>query len=166
MDGLEKLSPAQRRVLSDYERRIREAQQVLEATAPIHIKRLGKIIRRSLAKNTLVKFKRFLKEHRAGISKQDLPAFMDYLIINRIDLKDLEPAARERLRARNLTNDDTRQMTKDYREATADGGIPHCRDCRWFVTAPMDGEDNSEKSCVEMGTKGVDTACFGFIEKQ
>lgn len=162
MKGMAELSPAQRRVLDDFERQIKESYKRLEAAAPAHIRQLGKILRRSVAKDTLVKLRRFLKKHGIHIMKRDLEHFRDHLIINRVDLKDLEPAARARLRARTLAKEDSRNMSVDYRRAAASGRLPNCRDCRWFVTAPNDGGEGSDKACVEFGTKGADTACLGF----
>lgn len=82
-----------------------------------------------------------------------------------IDLKDLEPDARARLRARTLASDDASQMTDDYRAGLERRSDLRCRDCQWFVQAPNDGDltnVDQSKSCVELGTKGADVACFGF----
>lgn len=82
-----------------------------------------------------------------------------------IDLKDLEPDARARLRARTLAGDDASRMTDDYRAGLERGADLRCRDCRWFVQAPNDGDSadvDQTKSCVALGTKGADAACFGF----
>lgn len=162
MADMAELSPAQRRVLDNFERQIKEERQRLEAQTPAHIRQLGKILRRSIAKDTTVKFRRFLKKHGIHIPRRDLEHFRDHLIVNRVDLKDLEPAARERLRARTLAKEDPKNMSVDYRREIAGGQLPHCRDCRWFVVAPNDGEPAGDKACVEFGTKGADTACYGF----
>ncbi len=82
-----------------------------------------------------------------------------------IDLKDLEPEARARLRAHTLASEDASCMTDDYRAGLERGRDLRCRDCRWFVKAPTDcdlNDPNAMKSCVELGTKGADAACFGF----
>jgi hypothetical protein len=159
------LSPAQRRVLDELEQQLKDASAKIQAQAPAHIRRLGKILRRSVKKDTLVKLRRFLKEQNIRIARRDLEAFRDHLIIHRIDLKDLEPAARARIFDRAHAKEDPRRMSPDYMTAANRGRIPNCRDCRWFVTAPKDDGDNAEKSCVEMGTKGADTACYGFTDQ-
>lgn len=134
---------------------------VLQA-APEHLRELGPILRKSAATDSLVNLRHFFREHDIKIPRRHLPAFRDYLIIHRIDLQDIEPAARERLRARTLSREDSRMMSVDYQKRVAEGEIPRCRDCRWFVTAPGDDEENSDKSCTELGTKGIDVACYGF----
>lgn len=160
--GHESLSPAQKRLLDEFEQGLKDAKARIEKQTPVHLRRLGKILRRSVEKNTLVKLRRFLRDHNIRVARKDLESFRDHLIIHRIDLKDLEPAARARIFARAHAREDPRRMSPDYSQAIEGGSIPNCRDCRWFVTAPNDGEDNSDKSCVEMGTKGADVACFGF----
>jgi hypothetical protein len=163
---LSKLSPAQRRLLEDIEKQLQEAVERVNAQTPEHLKRLGKILRRSIETGSLVKLRRFLKEHDVEVPRRDIECFRDHLIIHRIDLKDLEPAARARLFARAHAKEDPRNMSPSYRASVAQGIIPSCRDCRWFVTAPNDGEgDHSGKSCVELGTKGADIACYGFTYK-
>lgn len=159
------LSPAQKRVLDDFEQQLKSAKARIATQTPAHIRKLGKILRRSVKKDTTVKLRRFLREHNIRIQRSELVAFRDHLIIHRIDMKDLEPAARERIFARAHAKEDPRKMSLDYRAAATSGRIPNCRDCRWFVTAPNDGDDNSDKSCVEMGTKGADLACYGFTNK-
>jgi len=138
------------------------SRRVLLETAPEHLRELGPILRKSAATESISKFRRFLRDHDIQICRQNLPIFRDLLIISRIDLKDIEPAARERLRARTLAKEDPRMMSVDYKRAAGSGRLPRCRDCRWFVTAPEDGKAGGDKPCVQFGTKGVDTACFGF----
>lgn len=161
---LSKLTTAQRNLLNEYERRLKSASEAMQQQAPEHVIELGKIIRKNIAGGSMVKFKRFLKEHNIDIPTRNLEAFRDHLIIQRIDLKDLEPAARERIFLRAHACEDPSNMTKDFLQAWKTRGIPKCRECKWFVTAPMDGDDNAEKSCVEMGTKGADHACYGFTD--
>jgi len=160
-----KLSPAQLRVLEDVEKRVAEAKKILDLQTPEHIKTLGKILRRSVEDGSLVELQAFLEENEVVIPPAELKAFRDHLIIHRVDLKDLEPAARERLFLRAHLREDSRNMTQDYREAGYRGKQLRCRDCRWFISAPMDGDNNGEKSCVELGTKGADLACYGFTKK-
>ena len=148
--------------LDALEARLCKMREKVLADAPAHIRRLGRILRRSAETDNLVRLRRYLRGHDIKVARKDLPAVRDYLIINRIDLKDLEPAARERLRARTLIKEDPRLMSLDYRKVAQRGEVPSCRDCRWFVTPPEDGEQDEEKSCVAMGTKGADQACFGF----
>jgi hypothetical protein len=148
--------------LDTLEKHLRKMREKVLADAPAHIRQLGRILRRSVETDSLVKFRHFLREHDLKVARKDLPAVRDYLIINRIDLKDLEPAARERLRARMLIKEDPRLMSEDYRNVAQRGEVPSCRDCRWFVIPPEDGDQDGEKSCVAMGTKGADQACYGF----
>lgn len=162
---LSKLSPAQRRLLEEIERQIQEAVERVNSQTPEHLKLLGKILRRSIETGNMAKLRRFLKEQDIEVPRKELESFRDHLIIHRIDLKDLEPAARARLFARAHAKEDPRNMSPSYRAAVAQGVIPSCRDCRWFVTAPNDGENNADKSCVELGTKGADIACYGFTDK-
>jgi hypothetical protein len=157
-----KLTVAQQKVLEEYERRIKTATEALQQEAPEHIKTLGNIIRKSVATGSTVKLKRFLSEHEIDVAPRHLEAFRDHLIIHRIDLKDLEPEARARIFLRAHACENPSNMTEDFRKEIQVNNHPKCRNCRWFVTAPKDGDDNSEKSCVEMGTKGADRACYGF----
>ena len=134
------------------------AKRCFEGSPP-HLVRLGKLLRRSVEKDTTVKLRRFLTEQNIHVKRKDLPIFRDLLIVGRVDLKDLEPEARKRLRARTLLGEDPEMMTADYKDAMSSDDLPTCRDCEWFVKAP----DGEEKSCVEFGTKGADMACFGFV---
>lgn len=129
--------------------------------APEHIRELGPIIRRSI-ENDMGELEVFLQKHEIEYESQRLEELRDALIVQRIDLKDLEPAARERLRSRTLATEDPNVTTKDYAAAVASGSVPRCCDCRWFVTAPRDGTPDGDKPCVNFGTKGVDIACRGF----
>ena len=158
------LSAGERQRLEAFEAELEAARQRILQEAPEHIQELGPILRRSVESDDLSEFCAFLQEQgmAAGIPLEQLGAFRDLLIVQRIDLKDLEPDARVRLRHRTLAQEDSHLMTEDYHSAVKGGQIPHCRDCRWFVTAPKDGEDNGDKSCVQMGTKGADQACIGF----
>lgn len=160
-----KLDPAQQKILHEYEEMLKKASLSRIEKAPEHLKELGKILRSSVEKGSLAKLRRFLKEHDVIVPRSKLEAFRDYLILNRIDLKDLEPDARARLRERYLSTEDPTLMSRDYREASKSGSVPRCRDCRWFVTPPNDGEEGSDKACVEFGTKGADKACYGFTLK-
>ena len=159
---LSKLTVAQRELLIEYERRLKTAGEAILQEAPEHVKELGNIIRKSVASGSMVKFKRFLKEHDIDIGVRDLEAFRDHLIIHRIDLKDLEPEARSRIFLLAHVRENPSNMTEDFRTEIQINSHPKCRDCQWFVTAPNDSDDNAEKSCVEMGTKGADRACYGF----
>ena len=122
---------------------------------------LWKVIRRSTETGSLVKLKRFLRDNHVDIASRDLMNFRDYLILKTIELKDLEPNARGRLRDRFLATENPNEMTADYRRATQTGSVPRCRDCKWFMTAPSDSDDE-ELPCVALGTKGADLACLGF----
>lgn len=160
---LSNLTVAQRNLLIEYERRLKTASEAMQQQAPEHVIELGEIIRKNIAGGSIVKFKRFLREHEIDIPRRDLEAFRDHLIIQRIDLKDLEPAARDRIFMRAHAKEDPIHKSEDFIRASKDG-IPRCRNCRWFVTAPQDSDCNDEKSCVEMGTKGADVACYGFTD--
>lgn len=144
---------------------LHRSREALVQRAPEHIQRLGGILRKC-ARNldSISILRRFLRENEIEISRKHLPMFRDHLIVNRIDLQDLEPAARERLRANMLVNEDPRRMSVDYRRAvTASKTVPTCMGCRWFLTAPDDGDgENPQKSCAEIGSQVTDAACFGF----
>lgn len=161
-------TPAQERMLENFEAALKDFRRKTLAEAPEHIRRLGKILRRSVESGSLLSLKRFLDRHLDEVPRP-LEAFRDYLIINRIDLKDLEPEARHRLRKRTLATQDRTLATTDYRQAAVQarkrGEQVYCRDCRWFVTAPRDGNERAELSCVQLGTKGADVACVGFTAK-
>jgi hypothetical protein len=159
-----KLTPEQRQHLEEIESEIEKAQKQLLEQTPEHIIELGDILRRSIETDELDEFRSYLQKHEIDIAggKHKLEAFRDLLVIQRIDLKDLEPAARARLRSRTLNSEDPSMMTKDYQDAASTGVMPVCKDCRWFVTPPKDGGEGSDKSCVQLGTKGADMACYGF----
>lgn len=158
----DKLTVAQKNLLDQYEKRLESATEALQQEAPEHVVKLGAIIRKSVANGSLVKFKRFLGELDIYIPGRDLEAFRDHLIIHRIDLKDLEPVARARIFSRAHSKEDPSNMTSDFRQEMDKGVAPKCRNCRWFIIAPNDSDCNGTKSCVEMGTKGTDIACYGF----
>lgn len=151
--------------LTELEELLVRSREAVLAQAPEHLRELGPILRKSAANDSLSTFRRFLRDHDIQIARRHLPAFRDFLIVNRIDLKDIEPAARERLRARTLAAEDPRKMSVDYRSAVVSGRVPQCRDCRWFVSAPQDGDPDGDKPCTQFGTKGVDVACYGFTSK-
>lgn len=132
---------------------------------PEHLKKLGDVLRRSVG-HDVAELAAFLSQHEITVDAHLLEVFRDVLIVKRIDLKDLEPEARARLRARLLQADDSSQMTPDYLAAVKDGEVPRCRACRWFVTAPGDGSPGGDRPCTSYGTKGADQACFGFTQLQ
>ena len=142
--------------------------------APEHVKALGGILRRSVPGKSIVSgmsaLRRFCIKYAPEIRKAQLPIFRDYLICNRIDTKDLEPAARERLRRHYISllrDKDIAKMTPDYRAGAVSGADMRCRDCKFFVRAPNDDDKDPSnpdptKSCVALGTKGADVACYGY----
>jgi len=130
---------------------------------PEHLKELGQVLRRSVD-HDVDELAAFLSKHEIQVAAEHLAEFRDVLIVKRIDMKDLEPAARARLRARLLQADDPRHMTADYAAAIQAGEVPRCRSCRWFVTAPGDTTAGGDKPCTSFGTKGADQACFGFTK--
>lgn len=151
----------------DVEEKLKQIHAQMLAASPKQIRKLGKILR----SRSVLRLRWFLARHgHAGeIDPKDLPLFMDYLITQRIDLKDMEPDARRRLREHSLKKQPVNERTKDYIECIEHGctRLPHgetrwsCKLCAWFIVAPP-GDD---KSCVEMGTKGIDEPCYGFTIK-
>ena len=142
------------------EAKIKEIQQKMLSASPKHIQRLGKILRAK----SLLRLRWFLSKHGyAGkIAPSELPLFMDYLITQRIDLKDMEPESRKNLRAYSLRNEPESSKTDDYRkhvEYTDDPML--CKSCEWFMKAPP----KEDKNCVSLGTKGIDKPCYGFTLK-
>ena len=123
---------------------------------------LVKTIRLSNETGSLVSLSQFLKNCGIDIPERELSVFRDYLIVNRFDMKDLEPQARARLRDNFLAIESDGEMSDDYRQAVCSGSVPSCRDCKWFITPPDDGGEGGDKSCVQLGTKGADVSCFGF----
>ena len=142
--------------------KLEELQKSIIAQAPDHIKKLGKILRR----RSVFYLRRFLVEHGyAGkVVLSDLPLFMDYLITQRIDLKDMHEEARIRLRIKTLLNQPPEAKTDDYKKYVEESIEPvNCRNCQWFTEAPP-GE---EKGCVQLGgAKGSDEPCYGFTKKR
>lgn len=159
-----KLTPEERQHLETLETEIQKAQKELLEQTPEHILELGNVLRRSIETEGLDEFRSYLQEHTIEIAggERELYRFRDLLITQRIDMKDLEPDARARLRTYTLAAEDQNTMSLDYQTVASTGTLPRCRDCQWFVTPPNDGEENADKSCVAMGTKGADQACFGF----
>src|SRR5689334_3240189 len=112
--------------LEDLEAKFRVAREQQWEETPEHIKQLGDVLRRSVDRD-VDELAAFLKSHDIEVDRDKLETFRDTLIVQRVDLKDIEPAARERLRARLLAGDDPRMMTADFREAAASGELPRCR---------------------------------------
>ena len=149
-----------------------KAREALLADAPEHIRRLGVVLRACVESDEISGLGTYLKEQGIEVDEKRLEEFRDVLIVGRIDLMDLAPAARERLRARTLLKQPPAAMTDEYRSAITAGKQLHCRECRYFVTPPNDGPlgesfviKDGHKACVEFGTKGADEACFGFLSK-
>lgn len=158
------LSPEDRELLETLEKRVQDWNESMLAKAPEHLRTLGVLLRKSLITGSLSGLKRFLLKHRLWHPRmqQHLAVLRDYLIIQRIDLKDLEPDARTRLRNLTLKDQDRSRMTHDFKVGLIRGDDMRCRNCRFFVTPPRDGLENADKSCVELGTKGADKACYGY----
>lgn len=133
---------------------------------PEHLAALGDIVRESVQTGDLQRFAEFLLEQQIAIQEGLLEQVRDLVILRRLDLKDLEPAARERLRARVLSTQDPQQATDDYTSEALAGRTPRCLDCHYFATAPCDESSGGDQSCVELGAKGGDEACIGFTKKQ
>jgi len=140
---------------------VAQRKQYLESL-PGHLKELGDILRKSVTDGDLEPLAQFLAKHEIDVPRDKLEQFRDLLIVRRLDLKDLEPDARRRLRSRVVADQDEAQMTPDYLAAKRAGITPRCRGCRYFTIPPNDGSPNGDKACVSLGTKGVDEACFGY----
>jgi hypothetical protein len=142
--------------------RFAEQLQKQLKTAPEIVQAAAEVIR----ENNLESFKDFLHRNLIPVPDEHAAAFRDFIITQRIDLKDLEPAARARLRQTTLetNSDDLKDATSDYLCGKSGGIDLRCRHCEWFVKAPNDGDgDNHDKTCVALGTKGTDEACPGFV---
>jgi hypothetical protein len=163
----ESLSPESLERQESFEEDIRAAKERILKSVPEDIANLGTLLRRSLATGDLSEFIAFLENRNMHFEENRVEHLRDLIIVQRFDLKEFEPAARERLRARTLLVDDVSMMTADYSQAVASGSVPSCRDCQYFVTAPKDGTtEGDDKACVEFGTKGADQACVGFRFKE
>ena len=142
----------------ELEQKLNALNAQLVASAPEHIRRLGRILRRG----SLFFFKNYLAERGIlhKIPKEMVPLFMDYLIVKRLDLADLAAESRTRLRDAMLEDQPEDCKTEDYvRYVEKATNPPSCKACRWFVQAPAEGE----ASCVALGSKGADFPCYGFI---
>lgn len=131
---------------------------------PLHIQILGHILRRSAATGKLGAFRRFLRRHKIECANELVSLFRDSLIVQRADLRDLQAAARMRLRLASLRDQEDVQMTADYRQAKTDREAVHCRDCHFLRHAPMDDGPESQKTCADLGAQGSDVACYGFVQ--
>ena len=142
--------------------KLEELQKSIEANAPAHIKKLGKILRR----RSVFSLRRFLVDngYAGKIGLADLPLFMDYLITQRIDMKDMHDEARSRLRIQTLLNQPKEAKTSDYVKYIEESIEPmYCKNCQWFMEPPP-GE---EESCIKAGgSKGCDEPCYGFTKKR
>jgi hypothetical protein len=131
--------------------------------SPARYRKLEKVLR----SRSVRKFREFIIKHKmAGkISKELTPLFMDYLVTKHVNLQDMEPEARARLRGVMVESQVDEEMTDDYREHVEQSKSPcTCKDCRYFMEAPEDEGDDA-KHCVAMGAKGIDEACYGFTKK-
>lgn len=158
-------SPHDELALKDFETKLKAWQEEQLLEAPEQVRRVANVVRISVATGSTRAFGKFLRKYGIDVQESRLEQFRDYLITRRHDLKDLEPAARNRLRRFILKDEDPTRMTSDYKMMQAAREQPFCRDCRYFVEAPHDGEPDGEKACVEFGTKGADLACYGFTTK-
>lgn len=152
-------------MILDAEELSKKIREQYVAALPEHLQRLGEILRETVVAGDLGPFAQFLSEQEIAAPQDQLAVLRDLLIISRLDLKDLEPAARERLRAHTLATEDHAEMSPDYKAAIDAGEMPKCRGCRYFVHAPNDGSPDGDKSCVSLGTKGADAACRGYTKQ-
>jgi len=160
------LSTEERGRIEAFEADIQKAKDRILDSVSEDIANLGALIKESLATGDLSEFQGFLAKQEMHFAGSKLEYLRDLIIVQRFDLKEFEPEARLRLRQRTLLAEDPAMMTPDYKAAVEKDGIPHCRDCRWFVTGPTDMGALDDKSCVELGTKGADQACIGFTFKE
>jgi hypothetical protein len=152
-------------VVVELERQIAAWRHSLLAQQPAHLRELAAIVRRAVIPRNLRKLERWCNKHDLPIERSVMPLFRDFLILRLLELKDLEPAARARLRQHWLAQQDPADATNDYLASVRAGEALRCGDCRFFVRPPDDENDadpDSTKSCVGLGTKGADVACFGF----
>jgi len=140
--------------------RTRQFEESLKRS-PKAIRKAGQVLR----SGDMREFRKLLRREGIVMVFDDVQSFADYLVTQRLDLKDLEPEARARLRDRTLSKcSNLKEATQDYRDGILSGADLRCKECQWFVTSPMDGDgEDHDKSCVELGAKGVDTACVGFL---
>jgi hypothetical protein len=158
--------PVEHRITVDLERQIKEWREAALKKLPRQVRTLAAIVRRAVNPPNIWKLERWCRKRGITIERHMLPLFRDFLITQLLELKDLEPAARARLRQHWLAQQDTSQATDDYLAGARAGEELHCRDCLWFVRAPRDNNINDpspDKSCVDLGTKGADLACCGFM---
>ena len=159
------LASSQRGHVIDLEDRIKAWREQALKQLPAHVRALSPILRRAVHTHRVRRLQRWCHKHGFDIPRRQLPLFRDFLITQLVDLKDLEPDARARLRHHWLAQQDPSQMTDDYLAGVRSGADLRCRGCRWFVRAPSDddrADPTDDKSCVALGTKGVDVACYGF----
>src|SRR6266542_5141350 len=150
----------------DLEEQVAKWRRSAVASQPPHVRALGRIVRRSVETERLNALDRWCKRRGLRVPRRQLRPLRDFLVTRLLELKDLEPDARARLRNHRLLRQDEGRMTEDYRQGMAAGEDLRCRGCRYFVTAPHedDPSDTSDsQSCVALGTKGADRACFGFV---
>lgn len=145
----------------ELEKKLEAIKSQLLASASHNVQILGKILRRG----SLFFFKQFLKKNKLlhQIPEGMVSLFRDYLIVNRIDLKDMWYESRSRLREATLEGQPEEEKTEDYKRYIDDSeDPPTCKHCLWFVDVP----EGEEKTCVAMGTKGSDFPCYGFTLKK
>lgn len=141
----------------DLEAKLKEISKKMHAGHPAASEKLRKI----LTRRGFLSMKQFLRKIGYGgiVPDELLPFFMDWLIIQRQDMKGFHPEARTRLRDFWLGQQDEKQKTEDYIQYVEGQEYPHdCGNCLWFMIKPED----EEKTCVERGSKGLDKACYGF----
>jgi hypothetical protein len=151
--------------VANLEQQIASWRQSALAALPPHLRQLSPILRRAVRTGRVRKLARWCQKLGLSIPKRTLPLFRDYLITKMLDLKDLEPGARARLRRHRLRQLHDARPTPDYRLGVEKGEDLRCRDCRWFVCAPRDGDRSDpgdDQPCAALGAKGIDAACPGF----
>ena len=151
--------------IADLDQQIALWQKAALSALPPRLRRLSPLLRRAAKTGRVRKLARWCQRQGLAIPKRSLPLFRDFLITRMLDLRDLEPAARARLRRHHLHQLVDAHATADYRDGVEKGEDLRCRDCRWFVCAPHDGDasdPSSDQPCAALGAKGADAACPGF----
>src|SRR5258708_6653863 len=97
----------------DFEKQVAEWREHALMRLPAHVRALGPILRHAVKTHRLGALERWCRKYGFEIERRRLPIFRDVLITQRLDLKDLEPDARARLRVHRLGDQDEARMTAD-----------------------------------------------------
>lgn len=166
MSHLDSLPPDQQESVKKLLAETKKKHEQLMAELPEEVRRLGNVIRMSLKFGTTRSLERYLRKLGFQVDRNRVEQLRDVLILNRSDLLELAPAARQRLRVVYLRDQPGGAMTEDFAMALhLASGIPErgprCGQCQHFGHAPAD-EGPEAKPCIALGARGTDLACFGF----